>query len=149
MLAHRGGGLDRRHVAGAFNIVLISLSARNLPSAWGRYVPTFWDWAIFVGTIGLFLTGFLLALRLVPMVSMFEMRELLSARKGRHDRGLFDAEAGLARALRAFRGGTDRPAARPTRRRRCKGEPATSPIPLIILVAGLIRRRGELSRLQT
>jgi hypothetical protein len=36
---------------------------------------------IFVGTIGLFLTGFLLAVRLVPMVSMYEMRELL-AEKG-------------------------------------------------------------------
>ena len=42
---------------------------------------TIWDWAVFGGTVGLFLTGFLLALRLVPIVSMYEMRELL-ARKG-------------------------------------------------------------------
>ena len=64
-----------------FNIVVISLQRTHLPSAWGRYVPAVFDWMIFVGTIGLFLTGFLLAVRLVPMVSMYEMRELL-AEKG-------------------------------------------------------------------
>jgi len=64
-----------------FNIVVISLQRTHLPSAWGRYVPTVFDWMIFVGTIGLFLTGFLLTVRLVPMVSMYEMRELL-AEKG-------------------------------------------------------------------
>ena len=60
-----------------FNIVELSLQRTNLPSAWGGYAPTFWDWAIFGGTIGLFSTALLLALRVVPMVSMFEMRELL------------------------------------------------------------------------
>ncbi len=63
-----------------FNIVAMTLPRTNLPSAWGGYSPTFWDWAILVGTVGLFLTGFLLALRVVPMVSMYEMRELLIRR---------------------------------------------------------------------
>ena len=36
---------------------------------------------MFGGTVGLFLTGCLFAIRLVPMVSMYEMRELL-AEKG-------------------------------------------------------------------
>ena len=63
-----------------FNIVVMSLPRTNLPSAWGGYTPTFWDWAVFGGTIGLFLTGFLIALRVVPIVSMFEMRELLARR---------------------------------------------------------------------
>ncbi|WP_428486438.1 NrfD/PsrC family molybdoenzyme membrane anchor subunit [Rhodopila sp.] len=61
-----------------FNIVELSLTRTHLPSAWGSYVPTFWDWAVFGGTIGLFMSGFLLAVRLIPMVSMFEMRELLT-----------------------------------------------------------------------
>jgi molybdopterin-containing oxidoreductase family membrane subunit len=61
-----------------FNIVVISLQRTHLPSAWGNYVPTVFDWMIFAGTIGLFLTGFLLIARLVPMVSMYEMRELLA-----------------------------------------------------------------------
>ena len=60
-----------------FNIVMLSLMRTHLPSAWGSYAPTIWDWIVFGGTIGLFMTGLLLALRVVPMVSMFEMRELL------------------------------------------------------------------------
>ena len=48
-----------------FNIVVISLERPHLPSAWGSYAPTIWDWGIFGGTIGLFLTGLLLAVRVV------------------------------------------------------------------------------------
>ncbi len=64
-----------------FNIVELSLIRTRLPSAWGHYVPTVWDWTIFGGTIGLFATMLLLALRIVPMVSMYEMRELLAQRR--------------------------------------------------------------------
>ena len=64
-----------------FNIVELSLLRTRLPSAWGHYVPTIWDWTIFGGTLGLFATIFLLALRVVPMVSMYEMRELLTERR--------------------------------------------------------------------
>ncbi len=60
-----------------FNIVELSLQRTSLPSAWGSYSPTIWDWMVFGGTIGLFLTGLLLAVRLLPIVSMYEMRELL------------------------------------------------------------------------
>ena len=65
-----------------FNIVELSLRRTNLPSAWGTYAPSFWDWSIFAGTVGLFGTALLLLVRVVPIVSMFEMRELL-AEKGR------------------------------------------------------------------
>jgi Ni/Fe-hydrogenase subunit HybB-like protein len=64
-----------------FNIVEMSLMRTRLPSAWGPYVPTIWDWTIFGGTLGLFATLFLLTLRVAPMVSMYEMRELLAERK--------------------------------------------------------------------
>ena len=40
------------------------------------YYPTKWDWAVFVGTIGLFLTLFLLFIRFLPALSIFEMRGL-------------------------------------------------------------------------
>jgi len=63
-----------------FNIVELSLLRTRLPSAWGHYVPTIWDWIIFGGTLGLFATMFLLAIRILPMVSMYEMRELLAKR---------------------------------------------------------------------
>lgn len=60
-----------------FGIVVTSLAHTELPSAWGIYHPTFWDYSLFAGTVGLFATGFLLFVRLFPMVSMFEMRELV------------------------------------------------------------------------
>ncbi len=35
-----------------FVIVVTSLHRDFLPSAWGNYAPTFWDWSTFIGTIG-------------------------------------------------------------------------------------------------
>ncbi len=63
-----------------FNIVMMTMTRTHLPSSWGGYAPTIWDWVVFGGTIGLFMTGFLIALRTVPIVSMYEMRELLAQR---------------------------------------------------------------------
>jgi Ni/Fe-hydrogenase subunit HybB-like protein len=63
-----------------FGIVVDSLGHTELPSAWGIYHPSFWDYALFAGTIGLFATGFLVFVRLFPMVSMFEMRGALAER---------------------------------------------------------------------
>ena len=59
-----------------FVIVVTSLHRDFTPSAWGMYYPTIWDWATFIGTIGLFFTLFLLFIRYLPMISIFEMREL-------------------------------------------------------------------------
>jgi Ni/Fe-hydrogenase subunit HybB-like protein len=58
-------------------IVVVSLSRDFMPSAWGMYSATFWDYAIFVGTIGLFVCLMFIFIRLLPMISIFEMRELL------------------------------------------------------------------------
>jgi len=60
-----------------FVIVVTSLHRDFLPSAWGMYSPTFWDWATFVGTIGMFLTLLFLFLRFLPMISIAEMRMML------------------------------------------------------------------------
>jgi Ni/Fe-hydrogenase subunit HybB-like protein len=60
-------------------IIVTSLHRDFLPSSWGMYRGTFWDWATLLGSIGLF--GFLLFLfvRMLPMISMAEMRKLLSS----------------------------------------------------------------------
>ncbi|HVX67474.1 MAG TPA: NrfD/PsrC family molybdoenzyme membrane anchor subunit [Bryobacteraceae bacterium] len=58
-----------------YMIVVTSLHRDFLPRSWGMYAGTIYDWIIFVGTWGLFLTFFLLFLRYVPMITMFEMRE--------------------------------------------------------------------------
>jgi molybdopterin-containing oxidoreductase family membrane subunit len=60
-----------------FVIVVTSLHRDFLPSAWGRYMPTVWDWSMFLGTIGLFLTLFFLFVRVLPAVAMFEMKTLV------------------------------------------------------------------------
>jgi molybdopterin-containing oxidoreductase family membrane subunit len=41
------------------------------------YAPTFWDWATLLGSIGLFFALLFLFLRLLPAISMSEMRELV------------------------------------------------------------------------
>jgi len=70
-----------------FIIVVTSLHRDFLPSAWGMYMPTMWDWATFVGTIGLFLALLFLFLRFLPMISIFEMRTILPGAKIREEAG--------------------------------------------------------------
>jgi Ni/Fe-hydrogenase subunit HybB-like protein len=60
-----------------FVIVVISLHRDFLPSSWGMYYPTRWDWATYVGTIGLFLTLLFLFIRFLPVISIYEMRTLV------------------------------------------------------------------------
>ena len=60
-----------------FVIIVLSLSRDFLTSSWGMYYPTRWDWMTFFGTIGLFLTAMFLFVRILPMISIFEMRTLL------------------------------------------------------------------------
>ena len=60
-----------------FVIVVTSLHRDFLPSSWGMYYPTFWDWATFTGSIGLFLALLFLFIRFLPVISIFEMRQIL------------------------------------------------------------------------
>ena len=64
-----------------FVIVVTSLHRDFLPSSWGMYYPTIWDWMTFIGTIGMFLTLFFLFIRFLPMISIFEMRTMAPAAK--------------------------------------------------------------------
>jgi molybdopterin-containing oxidoreductase family membrane subunit len=70
-----------------FVIVVTSLHRDFLPSAWGNYQPTIWDWSTFIGTIGLFLALLFLFLRFLPMISIFEMRTILPGAKVDEDLG--------------------------------------------------------------
>jgi molybdopterin-containing oxidoreductase family membrane subunit len=64
-----------------FIIVVTSLHRDYLPSSWDTYVPTSWDWATFVGTLGLFFALLFLFVRFLPMISIFEMRQLVDETK--------------------------------------------------------------------
>ncbi|MCB0183955.1 MAG: polysulfide reductase NrfD [Caldilineaceae bacterium] len=61
-----------------FVIVVTSLHRDFVPAAWGIYIPTGWDWATFIGTIGMFFALIFLFIRLLPVISIFEMRELVA-----------------------------------------------------------------------
>jgi molybdopterin-containing oxidoreductase family membrane subunit len=75
MIVNVGMWLER------FVIVVVSLHRDFLPSSWGMYIPTVWDWSTYAGTIGLFLALMFLFIRLLPMISIFEMRQILPEAK--------------------------------------------------------------------
>jgi Ni/Fe-hydrogenase subunit HybB-like protein len=60
-----------------FVIVVISLTRDFMPSAWGRYSATFWDYSTLLGTIGLFVMLIFLFVRGLPAIAISEMRELV------------------------------------------------------------------------
>src|SRR6202451_138419 len=64
-----------------FVIVVTSLYRDFLPSSWGTYRATKWDYMTFVGTLGLFTTLFLLFVRFLPMIPMNEIRMILPQAK--------------------------------------------------------------------
>jgi Ni/Fe-hydrogenase subunit HybB-like protein len=65
-----------------YMIVVTSLHRDFLPSAWGMYTGTKWDWMTFVGTLGFFSFLFILFIRVLPVISIAEMRELVSVKEG-------------------------------------------------------------------
>ncbi len=67
-----------------FMIVVTSLHRDFMPSAWGLFIPTRWDWTVLFGSIGLFVTLFLLFVRFLPAISIFEMRELARETSGKY-----------------------------------------------------------------
>ena len=58
-------------------IIWNTLSHDYLPSMWRLFAPTVWDWLTTVGSLGLFALMFLVFVRLVPVVSMHEVRRLI------------------------------------------------------------------------
>jgi Ni/Fe-hydrogenase subunit HybB-like protein len=72
MVVNMGMWLER------FVIVVTSLHRDFLPSSWGMYYPTRWDFATFFGTIGLFVTLLFLFIRFLPLISIYEMRALVN-----------------------------------------------------------------------
>lgn len=62
-------------------IVVTSLHRDFTPSAWGMYGGTRWDYATFWGTAGLFAALLFLFMRLLPAISISEMRELVTERE--------------------------------------------------------------------
>ena len=60
-----------------FIIIVVSLTRDYVPSAFGRYYPTWVDWSILWGTVGFFAACMFLFLRLLPAVSISELKTLI------------------------------------------------------------------------
>ena len=64
-----------------YMIIVSSLAQDFVTSSWSLFHATRWDWATYWGTIGFFLFLFFLFVRLLPMISIFELRTLLPQAK--------------------------------------------------------------------
>jgi Ni/Fe-hydrogenase subunit HybB-like protein len=63
-------------------IVVQSLHHDFLPSSWGLFVPTAWDWVFLLGSISMFAWLFLVFIRVLPALSISEMRMLVRESAG-------------------------------------------------------------------
>ena len=64
-----------------FVIIVVGLHRNFLPSAWGMFYPTVFDIGILVGVFGLFFTLFLLFIRALPMIAMWEVKGVAMAER--------------------------------------------------------------------
>jgi molybdopterin-containing oxidoreductase family membrane subunit len=60
-----------------FVIIVTSLHRDYIPSSWSYFHPTIWDISLFAGTFGLFLTLFMLFIRVLPMVAIAEVKGVM------------------------------------------------------------------------
>jgi Ni/Fe-hydrogenase subunit HybB-like protein len=73
-----------------FIIVVTSLSQDFVPANWEIYTPTFWDWSLYLGTLGVFFCLLFLFVRVLPAIAISEMQELayeVEHRSGGHGQG--------------------------------------------------------------
>jgi Ni/Fe-hydrogenase subunit HybB-like protein len=73
-----------------FVIIVTSLHRDFLPSSWVMFYPSIIDVGVFVGSIGLFFTMFLLFMRVLPSVAMAEVKLLLKSSSEQGKRKLLD-----------------------------------------------------------
>lgn len=81
-----------------FVIIVTSLHRDFLPSSWGMFHPTWVDMWTFFGTFGIFLTLFLVFIRWLPMICIFEVKAVLPEADPHH--GHHDGHAAPAAALK-------------------------------------------------
>jgi molybdopterin-containing oxidoreductase family membrane subunit len=65
-----------------FVIIVTSLHRDFLPSSWSMYKPTVIEVGTLIGTFGLFFTLFLLFTRVLPIISIGEVKSVLGFARG-------------------------------------------------------------------
>ncbi|KAB2925830.1 MAG: hydrogenase [Bacteroidetes bacterium] len=67
-----------------FVIVVTSLHRDFLPSSWGMFVPTVWDFGLLIGSFGLFFTLVLLFIKFLPAIAMSEIKAVVPGSQPAH-----------------------------------------------------------------
>ena len=62
-----------------FVIIATTLARDYLPSSWSLYSPSWVEIGIFVGTLGIFFTFYLIFVRIAPVVAIAEIKHILKA----------------------------------------------------------------------
>jgi Ni/Fe-hydrogenase subunit HybB-like protein len=75
-------------------VIVLTLARDTLPSSWGSYSPTIFDFSTYLGTFGIFFTFFTLFVRFLPMVAIAEVKAVLPEANPHHDDGHHAAHGG-------------------------------------------------------
>lgn len=67
-----------------FVIIVTSIHRDYLPANWSMFHPTFVDIGIYVGSIGLFFTCFLLFARFFPVIAQSELKTIVKSSADHH-----------------------------------------------------------------
>ncbi|MFC3283523.1 NrfD/PsrC family molybdoenzyme membrane anchor subunit [Litchfieldella rifensis] len=70
-----------------FQIVFTSTHADYMPSNWDTIWPTAWDWATYFGSLGLFGLLLLIFVKLMPLISIHDMRTLIATHQTPRENG--------------------------------------------------------------
>lgn len=75
-----------------FVIIVTSLHRDYMPSAWTMYSPTWVEIGIFIGSLGLFFTPFLLFARFFPVIAMSELKTVVKSSSSQAKKGAYKHE---------------------------------------------------------
>lgn len=67
-----------------FVIIVTSLHRDYLPSSWAYYFPSWVEIGMFCGTLGIFMTSFLLFAKFMPVIALAEVKSILKLANDKH-----------------------------------------------------------------
>jgi len=67
-----------------YMLLVTTLYRDWLVSSWRDYEPSVWEWLLYAGMLGVFLTLFMLFVRFLPVISAFELKEAQYSERRRH-----------------------------------------------------------------
>ena len=65
-------------------VIVMTLHRDFIPGSWALYVPTIFDYAMLIGSFGIFFTLFLLFCRILPVIAAAEVKSIMPTKGGHH-----------------------------------------------------------------